>query len=204
MLTKIGKIKKRNNSLLLVAVFVVLLVTACGKRYVPRPYGYWRIAIPDTAYTAFVEDTLPYTFDMSDNAIAEPMVGDNGETCWINVKYPMLNATLHCSYKPVRNNLGLLSDEAQKFVYKHAMKAEAIPEQGYEHPEKHVYGVYYELQGNTASPIQFVLTDSTSNFFRAALYFNARPNQDSIQPVLDYMRGDIIRMIESFEWKKIK
>ena len=98
----------------------------------------------------------------------------------------------------------MLSDETQKFVYKHAMKAEAIPEQGYEHPEKHVYGVYYELQGNTASPIQFVLTDSTANFFRAALYFNARPNQDSIQPVLDYMRGDIIRMIESFEWKDVK
>lgn len=196
--------RQKKNRVLLAVLMAVLLGVSCGKRYVPRPYGYWRIEIPDTAYTAFAEDTLPYAFDLSDNAIAEPIKGDNGERCWINVKYPTLNATLHCSYKPVKNNLGMLSDETQKFVYKHAMKAEAIPEQGYEHPEKHVYGVYYELQGNTASPIQFVLTDSTANFFRAALYFNARPNQDSIQPVLDYMRGDIIRMIESFEWKDVK
>ena len=196
--------RQKKNRVLLVVLMAVLLSVSCGKRYVPRPYGYWRIEIPDTAYTAFAEDTLPYAFDLSDNAIAEPIKGDNGERCWINVKYPTLNATLHCSYKPVKNNLGMLSDETQKFVYKHAMKAEAIPEQGYEHPEKHDYGVYYELQGNTATPIQFELTDSTANFFRAALYFNARPNQDSIQPVLDYMRGDIIRMIESFEWKDVK
>ena len=44
-------------------------------------------------------------------------------------------------------------------------------------------------------------TDSTEHFFRGALYFNCQPNQDSIAPMLDYMREDIVRLMESFEWR---
>lgn len=195
--------KKKNNPIYMMAVACALLLLGfygCGRKYVPRPYGYFRIELPDTAYIYFSNDTLPYAFSVSENAVVNPKYELN-ERNWINIDYPVLNATIHCSYKPVKGNLAVLSDEAQQFVYKHAMKAEAIPERGFENPSKHVYGVYYELQGNTASPIQFVLTDSTRHFFRAALYFNTHPNQDSIAPVLNYMQTDIIRMIESFEWK---
>jgi gliding motility-associated lipoprotein GldD len=57
------------------------------------------------------------------------------------------------------------------------------------------------MKGNTASPIQFYLTDSTKDFFRAALYFNNIPNQDSLAPVIDYLREDIMMMMETFRWK---
>lgn len=192
---------KVNRISLMMTLLLMMLLGACGRKYVPKPYGYMRIALPDTCYTLLNVDSLPYDFEVSCNATTLPAKGDNGEKNWINVTYTSLNATVHCSYKPLQNNLRELSEEARQFVYNHAIKAEAIPERAYENPQQEVYGVYYELQGNTASSLQFVLTDSVEHFFRGALYFNSRPNQDSIAPVLEYVQGDVVRMIESFRWK---
>ena len=65
-----------------------------------------------------------------------------------------------------------------------------------------VYGILYDLTGNTASSVQFILTDSVKHFFRGALYFENVPNKDSIAPMSAYIREDVIRLMESFEWKK--
>ncbi|MHB9056531.1 MAG: gliding motility lipoprotein GldD, partial [Paludibacteraceae bacterium] len=87
-------------------------------------------------------------------------------------------------------------------VYKHTVRADGITETPFENPGKRVFGILYELTGNTASPVQFVLTDSTKHFFRGALYFDNVPNKDSIAPMSEYVREDIVHMMESFEWKK--
>lgn len=179
---------------------ILLLCNACRDRYVPKPYGYFRIHIPDTAYIDYNADSYPYRFEQSANAVVQERI-EKGEQFWIDITYPEFNADIHCSYKPIQHNLRELSDDAQKFVYKHASKASAIPEQEYTDDEKRIYGVYYELQGNTASPYQFYLTDSIEHFFRGAVYFNNPTNPDSLAPVIDYMKDDIRHLIETFEWK---
>jgi len=123
------------------------------------------------------------------------------ENYWIDIRYPLQNAVVHCSYKPVRHNLRNLTDDAMEFVFSHAVKASAIPEKAYMHPEEHVYGLVFDLEGNTATPMQFFLTDSARHFFRGALYFNNIPNQDSLAPVSDFIREDMTVLIESFRWK---
>ncbi len=179
--------------------FAALLVS-CSETYTPKPYGYVRIDVPDTVYSIFHPNKYPYSFNLSDNArISERKDAD--ELYWIDIEYPRYSAVIHCSYKPINNNLSILSEESEKFVYKHAQMATSIPEQGYEDPERKVFGVLFEIQGNTASPYQFILTDSTRHFFRGAAYFNCTPNQDSLSPITQYIRTDIIELIESFEWK---
>ena len=59
----------------------------------------------------------------------------------------------------------------------------------------------YEIEGNAASAYQFHLTDSTNHFVRGSLYFNNIPNQDSIQPVLEFVKEDITHLFETFVWK---
>ena len=189
---------KRTIIILLSCLAVITI--SCNKTYTPKPYGYVRIDIPDTSFSSFSPENYPYCFRLSDNATIEYKT-ENGEKYWLDILYPRFNARIHCSYKPINNNLYLLTQESEKFVYKHAQMANSIPEQGYENPDKQVYGVLYEIQGNTASPYQFVLTDSTHHFFRGALYFNCTPNQDSLAPVVNYMRTDIVELIESFNWK---
>ena len=189
------------RKLLYILLFGCILVS-CTKATVPRPYGYYRIAIPDTSYVPFARQypNYPYSFALSQNAQVQ-VRSEAGEPYWINIVYPALNATIHCSYKPVRNNLRELTNDALEFVYRNASFATAIPEQDYTHPEARVYGVLFDLEGNTASSCQFFVTDSTRHFFRASVYCNCAPNADSLAPVYEYLRTDVIRMVETFEWK---
>ncbi|MCC8172861.1 MAG: hypothetical protein LIO65_00175 [Odoribacter sp.] len=56
------------------------------------------------------------------------------------------------------------------------------------------------MEGNTASPAQFFVTDSVKHFLRGALYFNERPHNDSLAPVIDYLRKDIEVLMESISF----
>ena len=169
-----------------------ILIASCTSPTVPRPYGYFRIAIPDTAYEAY--QGADFRFDLSTNATVKSVPEG------FNIHYPTLNADIHCTYKPVDHNLRELTDDALEFVYKHVNKASAIPEKSFVNDEQQVYGVFFELEGNTASPYQFFLTDSTDHFFRGAAYCYCQPNADSLAPVLHYIKDDIIHLIETFQW----
>ena len=59
----------------------------------------------------------------------------------------------------------------------------------------------FEVTGNAASPIQFHVTDSVKHFITGAVYFSVQPNYDSIKPAISYLQNDVVRMIESMEWK---
>ena len=182
-----------------VIIWCILANISCRKTPTPRPYGYYRIELPEAEYAAF-ESGNPYRFERS--VYATPQVVKNeGEGKWMNLHYDILNADIHCSYMPVHANLRDLTDDAMEFVYKHVSQASAIPEREYANDKAKVYGVFFTLQGNTASPYQFFLTDSTRHFFRGAAYCNCRPNADSLQPILEYLEHDIEHLIESFEWK---
>ena len=193
--------------------FVACALLSCSRPSQPLPYGYYRIDIPDYGYHSTTLPGYPYRFEFADIAVIDTRVDNaaavvkpnEGEQFWLDIVYPTLNARIHCSYKPINprsmTNLGHLTDESIRMVFDHAIKADAIPEQGYTNPEARVYGVYYDLEGNTASPVQFFLTDSTRHFFRAALYYKCIPNADSLAPVNDVMRRDIHHLIESFCWQ---
>lgn len=174
---------------------------SCSKTTIPRPYGYFRVDLPQHSYRMIDTLNLPYRFDLPANVklISRESKGDK---YWIDLYYPKLNASIYCSYKPVKGNLIDLLEDTRKIVYKHSIRADGIGEKVFEHPEKNVHGILYDLKGNTASSVQFILTDSTRNFFRAALYFNNVPNKDSIAPMSEYIREDIVHLMESFEWKK--
>ena len=196
-----GRKNRILNFKFLIFNLAVLAFASCGKTNTPKPYGYYRITTPDTSYVDFASQypQFPYDFALSRNAQVQRR-NEPGEQYWINLYYPSLRATIHCSYKPVRNNLRELTEDALEFVYRNASHASAIPEREYAHPEADVYGVLFDLEGNTASSCQFFLTDSTRHFFRASVYCNCPPNADSLAPVYEYLRRDVIRLVETFRW----
>lgn len=187
-------------------LFILLLIgttslVSCRRNTTPKPLGYFRIAIPDTAYVYTHLDKFPYAFKLSQNAYIDEHIEDR-EAYWINIQYPSLNATIHCSYKPINNNIRTLSHDALEFLYKHSTVASAIPVQEFANEENDVWGLYCELKGNTATPIQFVLTDSTEHFFRGSVYCNCVPNQDSLAPIYEYLKKDVRVIMESMKWYK--
>jgi len=122
--------------------------------------------------------------------------------CWYNIDFPLFNARIHLTYKPVNNSLSELLEESRSLAFKHSSKADAINEKLISFPDKRVFGTKYDIKGNAASSVQFYLTDSTDNFIRAALYFSVSPNIDSIAPVVKFIEEDIDHFINSFEWEK--
>ncbi len=60
----------------------------------------------------------------------------------------------------------------------------------------------YDLKGNTASAVEFYATDSLRHYLRGSLYFDAEPNADSLAPVIDFFREDIMHLIETLKWNK--
>jgi hypothetical protein len=69
--------------------------------------------------------------------------------------------------------------------------------------ENRVYGTLFRVVGEAASQVQFFLTDSTDHFLVGSLYFYTRPNYDSLMPAAQYVENDLMRLMESFEWKGI-
>lgn len=123
------------------------------------------------------------------------------DACWFNVVFPTLKARLHLTYLPVDDNLNAYIEDSYNFAFKHEMKANAINRIEVNHPENHVYGLIYELKGNVASSLQFFACDSTNHFVRGALYFDNKPNADSIAPVLQFIQEDVDRMLSTLTWR---
>ena len=186
-----------NKSFLFLTSFCFFLLSCSNP--VPKPHAYYRIDLPAHQYKKFT-GYPDFNFDLSLYANVESET-NTVKGKWFNIHYPAFNAKIHCSYFPMKpSQLNAFMEDNHKFVYRHVMKANDITGQPFSNPEKKVYGVLYHLEGNVPTPLQFVLTDSLSHFFRASLLFNTTPNQDSIAPVLSYIKEDVRQLIESFEW----
>jgi len=178
----------------------MLLLMACHRNYTPKPRGYLRLDFPAKEYTRF-DSSCPFSFDYPLYAKVLPDRDYNSEPCWINIEFPSFNGQIHISYKEVHGNLYKYTEDSRNLTYKHTIKADAIKETVYTDPESGVHGILYDIKGNAASSLQFYLTDSNKHFLRGSLYFNVQPDKDSLAPVIEYFKEDIIHMMESFEWK---
>lgn len=195
---------KGNRRLLVygIALLAIFLgISSCGNGYTPKPQGYFRIELPAKEYVKFDSAGFPYQFDHPTYAKIIKDREAGSKPYWINVYFKGYKAILHLSYKPVRNDLPILLEDVHTFAYKHTIKADAILETTYSSPERNVYGVLYDIEGNAASVLQFYLTDSTKNFLRGALYFYNKPNKDSLAPVVEYFRQDVVKLMDTFSWK---
>lgn len=176
-------------------LFLVLLMVRCNEETLPKPKGYLSLNYPKKSYEK-LNLKRPYSFD-----VATKTKILNQPKQWLKVKYPHLKASVDITYRPVNNNLRELLLEAEKLVFEHTIKAEQIISTNYENKEKRVYGSMYDITGNSASQVQFHVTDSSKHFLKGSLFFYTKPNYDSILPAVDYIKKDMIRMMESLEWK---
>jgi gliding motility-associated lipoprotein GldD len=182
-------------------LFLLGMMAACGNPPAPRPEGYLRIDLPDKHYRLFDSVAFPYRFECPGYARVVPDVTSyKHEPYWLNIQLPE-KATIHFSYKSVRHNLSELLDDTHNFVYRHVIKASAITETPIQNSEKKTYGMLYEISGETASSVQFYVTDSVRHFVRGALYFMETPNYAYLAPMISYYTSDIEHLIDTFQWK---
>ena len=182
------------------ALLILLLMASCKQSYTPKPTGYLKVAYPEKTYRLYNDQEF-FQFEIPAYARVVIDEGPRGEKGWINVDIPQLNGTIHMSYKPVNDQLNALITDSRELVYKHTVKAHGIEETPFIERDQKRFGMVYDLKGDVASAVQFFITDSTDHFLRGSLYFNCRPNRDSLNPVIDFLREDIIHLIETTQWK---
>lgn len=182
----------------------LLILSSCEDEddviYSPKPRGYFRIDMPKKEYVRY-DEACPFTFDYPTYAVINKDKHKGAEPCWLNIDFPKFKATIHLSYKKVENNIATYLEDSRNFAVKHQVKATGMNESVIIRDSSKVYGLLYDIEGNTASSLQFYMTDSTHHFLRGALYFNASPNIDSLKIVLDFIRQDVMQMIKTTRWK---
>ena len=195
------KLKRMRMIKNFIFLILVIIMASCGSDYYPKPRGYMRIDLPRKEYVKF-DTTYPFTFEYPVYSQFVPDTDVDAEPYWFNIDFPQFNGQLNVSYKPIDNNVVKYLEDTRTLVMKHIPKANAIESKQFIDKKNNIFGLTYSISGTeAASPFQFYLTDSTKNFVRGALYFNTVPNNDSLAPVINFLKQDIIHMIETFRWK---
>ena len=125
------------------------------------------------------------------------------ERYWVDVYYPELDATIQLTYKPIKNKAQLLEEyygDSYKLTSQHNVKAYSIEERVLELPNGD-YASFTELEGEVPTQLQFHVSDSSNHFLRGALYFKTATQNDSLAPVIRYVKEDALHMLETLKWE---
>lgn len=194
------------NKFFAISIFCLLVVAVgCSeeeKTFMPKPKGYNKIDLPEHSYDTLTGN-YPYTFEYASIANIVPDTSKTAEAYWIDIYYPEYRANIQITYKNPKNNPKLLEEyirDSHTLANKHNVKAYAIDE--LITSNKNGYAVkVFELSGDVPSQIQFHVTDSTSHFLRGAVYFRTSTKNDSLAPVISYMKADVMHLIETLKFK---
>lgn len=191
-----------NRTILLIPVLLLFGLLSCTTDYVPKPKGFNRIVLPEPKFLQ-LPDSFPYSFQYS---AYSKLLRDSSwmsERYWIDIFYPDLGANIQVTYKPIDGRENLLQeyqDDSYRLTAKHQVKAYSIEEVNVKLPNGDM-AVVSELEGQVPSQFQFYVTDSTRHFLRGALYFRTATQNDSLAPVIEYMKQDMMHLLNTLRWK---
>jgi len=191
------------KNICLVASFFCLF--SCGTEpdvFTTKPRAYHRIELPPAAYQAIDQD-LPYQFEHSIHAMLKPHVSfiTENEYYWMDLYYPDFQATIHLGYKMINDQKAYENfvNDAHKLAGKHIEKATKMSDFIIKTPSG-FQATVFELSGNLPTPFQFFFTDTTTHYLRGALYFNYADKNDSIAPIIEYIKHDMIHMLNTMRF----
>lgn len=182
-----------------IGLILIFSIVSCdgNKNNIPKPPTYLKIDLPERTYSNYT-DECNFNFKKP-NYFKVKSAKQNA--CNKDITFEGLNGTLHLSVIDMDTSIATYVNYANDKVGEHKIKATSIIDTTIIRQEDRVFGTFFELQGNVASPFQFYFTDSTDRFFSGVVYFNSRPNYDSIKPTLDFVRKDLIEIMKTVNWE---
>ncbi len=188
-------------------LLIIFGLSGCVEEIIstPKPRMYPRINFPEKTYNQFNTDYCNFSFiKPSYTSIEQDQKYFDGSTlhpCWFDLVYEDFDARIHFSYYPLKSQEGFEKLKRDAFILsqKHNAVANYIDEVPIFKNES-VKGFLFNLEGEVASPIQFYLSDEVDNFLRGSLYFNTKSRPDSLAPLVRFVKEDVLKMVESFEW----
>ena len=206
----------------LILIFYNFLL-GCNSTYTSKKKGYFKIDFPKHEYVRFDNPDFPYSFEypayasvVKDSTYFESA---SQNPYWININFPSFNGKIFISYKTIggtsiykvktsagykdslgKNTFENMVNDSYNLTYKNDIKAYSIEDSLMRTPNN-ISGIFFRLAGSVATAKQFFLSDTTHNFLRGALYFDATPNEDSLRPVNVFLQEDMKHLINTLQWK---
>jgi gliding motility-associated lipoprotein GldD len=185
-------------------IFIIFIVFfSCENYFLPKESAYLRLDYPKPEYELIDDKEFPFFFEANSRLSEISDIDINLESIDFIINYNQLNAQINLQYKNVnsKERLNAYILDLKTAIETHSMMANSVKIKDYSLKEKNIFGRIFDLSGSVASPYQFYLTDSINNIISGFVYFNIKPNYDSILPAINYIENDIIYLIESFDWK---
>ena len=184
--------------IIVLACVCMTLFFGCNDEPVPKPKGWLRLDLPVQRFV--VQEEAPFSVERPVySVLVERPARDSSR--WYDLRFKDQRATLHMTWSAVHGELPELIEDAHAFKQQHEAKAASIRSERVLRDSARVFGTFFEVEGDVASPLVFYLTDSTDNFLYGALYFDARPNADSLAPVTERLREDVRHMAATLRWR---
>ena len=194
-----------------ILLVIVVLTISCGDERIPipKPRIYPKVTYPERNYTTLQKDYCAFTFEHPDYMIFQQdtlLINQSAKhSCWFTLDIPSLNGNIHFTYTDISGDateekLFDVINDSYTLSEKHNLKATGRNTEPFIEEDRNLYGITYSVDGDVASPYHFVLTDSTQHAVWASLYFQSRPNADSLAPIVAFVKEDLDKVIETFKW----
>lgn len=184
----------------LILVFSLLIfLYSCSNDTTPRPWGYHRLILPEHKYKLYDNPNCPYKFEIP---VYGQVLNEDNDSCFLDIDFPQFGARWHITtrdYAREKTNVLDAYEDYRELVYKHSKKATEIREHILE--RKNGIGTFFELYGEVPTSAQFFFSDSTRFAMITSLYFKTATKNDSLKPVIDFMKKDLMHLIETIQWK---
>ena len=186
----------------IIAISLSLIFCECSNSDVaitPRRKAYPRINTHDSSFVAIAN--APIHFEMSKTA---SITLDSAKTDlqnpahWINIYYKPYNATIYCTFTQVDSTtIDKVIDSRSERM---ALNAGAYMSELIELTNANkFYSQILITEQSEVTPIQFLSTNDRNWVVSGALYIDKNSNIDSIRPVIDVIKRDIIHSLKTID-----
>lgn len=176
-------------------LFVFVFLFSCSNQStIPKPKAFFYNELAEPNYVYYKSNCGYSFFVNSKNDI-------DSENCNMKIKSSSLNSTIYLSQVSVKNNFNLIDSDFLKKIDENSTNAFSVNVSEFNDRENNVFAKYYSFTGNTPSNTRFYITDSISVYLTGSLYFDSKPNYDSLLPSIFLVNNEIRKMIQTFKWK---
>ena len=178
--------------------FFTLIIFSCNESNLPKQNGFLRIEFKEPYYSIYEEIDTPFNFYYNSNSTDLVQIGNNQ----FLFDYGDLNLSLNLSFYNIKSSQDLekKSRDFSLILDTHTKKSNGVILREYDNDYRRIFGKLFEIKGDVASPIQFYLTDSLSNFISGSVNLKFKSNYDSIYPSIQYVKNDVLVLYESIYW----
>lgn len=188
-------------------IWIMLIITsfiACNcdnNTNIPRRKAYPRITTHDSAFSTIT--SLPLHFERSSIALItldSTIINNKTEekSHWINLFYKPYNITIHCTF--TRIDTSTIYNTLYNRKERMALNSGNFPSELIELTNANNFSSQILItEQSKVTPLQFLSTNNKNWVVSGALYLNNNntPNIDSIRPIINVVKRDIIHSLKT-------